>query len=77
LCAELPYPVDGCSETADYGRIDFATVETIDREHVQARLAELVGGSHPVTTAWISDDEMVARPELVRSMSVKAPMGLG
>ncbi|WP_063532711.1 alanyl-tRNA editing protein [Burkholderia sp. MSMB1589WGS] len=77
LCAVLPYPVDGCSVTADYVRIDFATVEPIDREHVEASLAELVGGAHPVTTEWITDDEMAARPELVRTMSVKPPMGLG
>ncbi|AOJ02440.1 MULTISPECIES: alanyl-tRNA editing protein [Burkholderia] len=77
LCAVLPYPVDGCSVTADYARIDFATVEPIDRAFVDARLAELVGGSHPVTTEWITDDEMAARPDLVRTMSVKPPMGLG
>ncbi|AOJ10811.1 alanyl-tRNA editing protein [Burkholderia mayonis] len=77
LCAVLPYPVDGCSVTADYVRIDFATVEPIDRAFVDARLAELVGGSHPVTTEWITDDEMAARPDLVRTMSVKPPMGLG
>ncbi|AJY30278.1 threonyl and Alanyl tRNA synthetase second additional domain protein [Burkholderia thailandensis 34] len=77
LCAVLPYPVDGCSVTAEYVRIDFATVEPIDREQVETRLAELVGGAHPVTTEWITDEEMAARPELVRTMSVKPPMGLG
>lgn len=76
-CAVLPYPVDGCSVTADYVRIDFATVEPIDREHVEQRLAELVGGAHPVSTERITDDEMAARPELVRAMSVKPPIGLG
>jgi misacylated tRNA(Ala) deacylase len=30
-----------------------------------------------VHTEWITDDEMAARPELVRTMSVKPPMGLG
>ena len=77
MCAVLPYPVDGCSITADYARIDFATVEPIDREEVEARLAELVAGAHAVATEWITDEEMSARPELVRTMSVKPPMGLG
>ncbi|MGU7781929.1 alanyl-tRNA editing protein [Burkholderia sp. PU8-34] len=76
-CAVLPYPVDGCSVTADYVRLDFATAEPIDRDDVERRLAELIGGAHPVTTEWITDDEMAARPELVRTMSVKPPMGLG
>jgi misacylated tRNA(Ala) deacylase len=77
MCAVLPYPVDGCSITIDYARLDFATVEPIEREQVEARLAELVGGAHGVATEWITDDEMAARPELVRTMSVKPPMGLG
>ncbi|MBF5011380.1 alanyl-tRNA editing protein [Burkholderia pseudomultivorans] len=77
MCAVLPYPVDGCSVTADYVRLDFATSDAIDRDAVEGRLAELVGGAHPVTTEWITDDEMAARPELVRTMSVKPPMGLG
>ena len=77
MCAVLPYPVDGCSVTADYARLDFATTEPIVREAVEARLAELVGGAHAVGTEWITDDEMAERPELVRTMSVKPPTGLG
>jgi misacylated tRNA(Ala) deacylase len=77
MCAVLPHPVDGCSITADYARLDFATVEPIEREFVERRLAALVAGEHPVGTEWITDEEMSARPELVRTMSVKPPMGLG
>lgn len=77
MCAVLPYPVDGCSITADYARLDFATVEPIERDRVEARLGDLVEGSHAVATVWITDDEMQQRPELVRTMSVKPPMGLG
>jgi misacylated tRNA(Ala) deacylase len=76
-CAVLPYPVDGCSVTADYVRIDFATVEPIERAHVEARLDALVRGRHPVSIEWITDEDMAARPELVRTMSVKPPQGLG
>ncbi|MGZ2745575.1 alanyl-tRNA editing protein [Burkholderia stagnalis] len=77
MCAVLPYPVDGCSVTADYVRLDFATAEPIDRDDVERRLAALIAGAHPVTTEWITDDEMAERPELVRTMSVQPPMGLG
>jgi misacylated tRNA(Ala) deacylase len=77
ICAVLPYPVDGCSITTDYARLDLATVEPIERETVEAQLNGLIGGSHEVRTEWITDDEMSARPELVRTMSVKPPMGLG
>ncbi len=68
--------MDGCSITTDYARLDLATVEPIEREAVEAKLNELIGGAHDVRTEWITDDEMVARPELVRTMSVKPPMGL-
>lgn len=77
LCAVLPYPVDGCSITADYARIDLVTSEPIERAFVETRLAELVGGGHRVSTEWITDEEMAARPELVRTMSVKPPVGFG
>ena len=77
MCAVLPYPVDGCSVTADYVRLDFATSDAIDRAGVERRLAALVHGAHAVTTEWITDAEMAERPELVRTMSVKPPMGLG
>ncbi|HEV3105713.1 MAG TPA: alanyl-tRNA editing protein [Trinickia sp.] len=77
MCAVLPYPVDGCSITAEYARLDFATVEPVERAFVEARLATLIGGAHRVATEWITDAEMAERPELVRTMSVKPPMGLG
>ncbi|TAL56341.1 alanyl-tRNA editing protein [Pandoraea sp.] len=77
MCAVLPYPVDGCSITADYARLDFVTNEPIARETVEAGLAALVAGAHPVTIDSISDEELAARPELVRTMSVKPPSGLG
>ncbi|WP_206953102.1 alanyl-tRNA editing protein [Trinickia acidisoli] len=77
LCAVLPYAVDGCSITADYARMDLVTSEPIEREQVDARLTELVGGAHGVFTEWITDEEMAARPELVRTMSVKPPAGFG
>jgi len=77
ICAVLPFPVDGCSITTDYARLDLATVEPIEREAVEAKLNALIGGAHDVQTEWITDDEMAARPELVRTMSVKPPMGLG
>ncbi len=77
ICAVLPYPVDGCSITTDYARLDLATVEPIERDEVEAKLNALIRGAHAVDTEWITDDEMAARPELVRTMSVKPPMGLG
>jgi misacylated tRNA(Ala) deacylase len=77
LCALVPHPVDGCSITAGYARMDFATVEPIDRDALQAGLDRLVAGAHPVSADWITDDELAAQPELVRTMSVAPPTGHG
>ena len=77
LCALLPYPVDGCSITETYARLDFHTDEPFDKEAIQAGLARLVAGAHPVTHRWISEAELDANPGLVRSMSVQPPRGLG
>jgi misacylated tRNA(Ala) deacylase len=73
----VPHPVDGCSITEGYARMDFATVEPIDREALQAGLGRLVAGAHPVRIDWIADEALAAQPELVRTMSVKPPTGLG
>ncbi len=40
-------------------------------------LARLVAEAHEVRTVWITDEELDAKPELVRTMSVKPPRGVG
>lgn len=77
LCALVPHPVDGCSITADYARMDFATVEPLDRDVLEAGLARLIAGAHAVRIDWITDEELAAQPDLVRTMSVKPPSGFG
>jgi misacylated tRNA(Ala) deacylase len=77
LCALIPHPVNGCSITADYARLDFHMTEPLDKEALNAGLARLVGESHAVGHRWISEAELDANPQLVRSMSVQPPRGLG
>lgn len=77
LCALVPHPVDGCSITADYARLDFHMTEPLDKETLDAGLARLVAAARVVSHRWISEAELDARPELVRSMSVQPPRGQG
>lgn len=77
LCALVPFPVDGCSITAAYARLDFHTNEPLDKAALNAGLARLVAEAHPVRHRWISEAELDANPQLVRSMSVQPPRGLG
>ncbi len=77
LCALVPHPVNGCSITAGYARLDFHTAEPLDKEALSAGLARLVAEGHAVRHRWISEEELDANPQLVRSMSVQPPRGLG
>jgi misacylated tRNA(Ala) deacylase len=77
LCALVPHPVDGCSITAGYARLDFHMTEPLDKEALTAGLARLVAEAHTVRHRWISESELDANPSLVRSMSVQPPRGLG
>ncbi|HWU00287.1 MAG TPA: alanyl-tRNA editing protein, partial [Terriglobales bacterium] len=58
--------------------LDFNLPEmTLDKEQLTADLNKLVAADHAVRARWISDEEMAATPELVRTMSVKPPSGQG
>jgi len=54
--------------------------EPLDKETLNAGIARLVAGAHPVRQRWITEAELDANPQLVRSMSVQPPRsesGLG
>ena len=77
LCAVVKQMVDGCSITNDYARLDFAMTDLLDKQQVQDGLDALIATGTPVGCEWISDDEMRANPQLVKSMSVRPPIGFG
>lgn len=78
LSVVVPAPVTGGQITADYGRLDFDLPEgTPDRDELAERLNALVAADHAVTSEWITDEELAAKPELVKTMSVKPPIGAG
>ena len=77
LCAIVPHETNGCSITSGYARLDFDMTEPLDREHLERELSRLVEEAHDVRTIWITDEELDAKPELVRTMSVKPPRGVG
>ena len=77
LCALVPHPVDGCSITASYARLDFHMNEALDKDALTAGIARLVAEAHPVRHRWIAEAELDADPALVRSMSVQPPRGSG
>ena len=78
LSVAFPFPVTGGSVGADRGRLDFDMPEVPeDLASIEAMLNRFVAENHAVTTEWITDEEMAANPDLIKTMNVKPPMGQG
>ena len=77
LGSVLQYGVTGGSIGAEKSRLDFDMVNPVDKEAVNSALQALVADDHPITCRWITDEELAAKPELVRTMSVQPPRGAG
>ena len=78
LSAALPYPVTGGSVHESDSRLDFDIPEAgLDKDAITAKLAEMIATDAEVRSRWISDEELAANPSLVKTMSVKPPMGTG
>ncbi len=78
LSAVLPFPVTGGSVGDTDGRLDFDIPEAgLDKEDITGKLAEMIAANATVRSFWITDDELAAKPNLIKTMSVKPPMGTG
>jgi misacylated tRNA(Ala) deacylase len=78
LSAVLPYAVTGGSVGERESRLDFDIPEAgLDKDAITARVNEMISSNAAVTSRWISDDEFAANPGLVKTISVKPPMGTG
>ncbi|MGB8621243.1 MAG: alanyl-tRNA editing protein [Paracoccaceae bacterium] len=78
LSVVIPLPVTGGSIAADKGRLDFDMPEAPeDKEALSRALNDLIARDLPVSEDWITDAELEANPGLVKTMSVKPPMGAG
>ena len=78
LSAVLPYAVTGGSIGETESRLDFDIPEAgLDKDAITAKLAEMIATDAAVTSRWIADEELAANPGLVKTMSVKPPVGTG
>ncbi|MEL6608911.1 MAG: alanyl-tRNA editing protein [Pseudomonadota bacterium] len=77
LSVVIPRPVTGGSISADKGRLDFDMDVAPEKAAVEAALNELIARDLPVSDRWITDAEMDAQPELVKTLSVAPPRGSG
>ena len=78
LCALVEGDVTGGQVGDAKSRLDFNLPGgKPDKDHLTAELNRLIAEDHPAVPRWITDDELAAQPELVRTMSVKPPTGQG
>jgi misacylated tRNA(Ala) deacylase len=78
LCSIVPGAVTGGQVSDGRGRLDFDVPGSgLDKAAIASRLNALITEGHPVDPRWITDEELAAQPELVRTMSVKPPSGAG
>jgi len=70
--------VTGGQVGADKSRLDFnLDGEVPTKEWVTEEINKVLGTDRPVAAQWITDDELNSRPELVKTMSVRPPVGAG
>ncbi len=71
-------PVTGGNISPDKARLDFdIDMKLLDAEKIERETNAMIARGVETETVWITDEELDARPELVKTMSVKPPRGAG
>ncbi|MCT4657250.1 MAG: alanyl-tRNA editing protein [Cohaesibacter sp.] len=78
LSVVLPYPVTGGQIGKEEARLDFNIPDpSFTKEELTSQLMSMVEADYGVQQRWISDEELDANPDLVKTMSVQPPRGSG
>ena len=79
LASLVKFPVTGGQIGAEEGRLDFDITDAsaVDKDALTTALNALVAADHPVSERWITEAQLDANPQLVRTMSVQPPRGAG
>jgi misacylated tRNA(Ala) deacylase len=79
LSSLVRFPVTGGQIGAEESRLDFDITDAtaVDKDELTEALNALVAADHPVSERWISEEDLDANPQLVRTMAVKPPRGAG
>jgi len=71
-------PVTGGNIVPDKARLDFdIELAALDAARIESETSRLIDSGAATETAWITDAELDAQPELVKTMSVQPPRGMG
>ena len=78
MSAVIKGNVTGGQVSADKSRLDFNLEGDVPtKEWVTEEINKILATDHPVVPQWVTDEELTSRPELVKTMSVRPPMGQG
>lgn len=78
LGAFVKAPYTGCRIGEDKSHLDFDTdMERLQKEEIEAGLNALVAAAHPTRAEWVAYEDLEARPDLVKTLSVMPPRGDG
>ena len=82
LSVVCSFPITSANVNELDSRVDFDIPATematsITKEIITQKMMDLVRADHPVFTRWISEAELDANPDIVRSKNVRPPRGLG
>jgi misacylated tRNA(Ala) deacylase len=78
LCAAIARPVTGGQVGEQKSRLDFDLQgEAVDRDEVARIIERWIAEDRAIAHRWIDAAELAARPELVRTMSVRPPTSAG
>lgn len=78
LCSLVPCGVTGGQVGTEKSRLDFDVGDhQLDKESLAQDLNGLIAEDHPLKAIWITDAELDDNPDLVRTMSVQPPRGVG
>jgi len=78
LCSLLPgIYATGNQIGADKSRLDFDLPEPPTAAWFTERLNALIAADHETGSGWITEAELDAKPEMVRTLSVQPPRGAG
>jgi len=78
LSCVIPAPVTGGNIAPDKARLDFdIDLSQLNAGRIEQGTNALIAAGAATETVWITDAELDAQPELVKTMSVQPPRGAG
>ncbi|ATG47166.1 Ala-tRNA(Pro) hydrolase [Celeribacter ethanolicus] len=78
LSVVIPLPVTGGSIGSEKGRLDFKMdAPPADKQGLEDALNALIERDLVISDDWITDEELLANPAIVKTMSVMPPTGQG